>query len=75
LGKSKRPRPEGWRYRTFLAAAGDALSAGTTCTGIKATAGDRTRAFAGRTAQADANRSLEWLLGQAKESRLVPDAL
>ena len=73
LGKSKRP-PEGWRYRTFLAAAGDALSAGTTCTGIKATAGDRTRAFAGRTAQVNSNRSLEWLLGQAKESRLVPDA-
>jgi hypothetical protein len=74
LGKSRRP-PEGWRYRTFIAAAGDALSAGTTCTGIKATAGDRTRAFADRTAQLNSNWSLEWLLGQAKESRLVPDAL
>jgi hypothetical protein len=74
LGKSKRP-PEGWRYRTLLAAAGDALSAGTTCIGIKANAGDKTREFASRTAQLNTNPSLEWLLGQAKESRLVPDAL
>ena len=74
LGKSRRP-PGGWRYRTFLAAAGDALSAGTTCTGVEAAAGDRTRAFAGRTAQLNSSLSLEWLLSQAKKSRSVPDSV